>query len=297
MSTDPQQYDFAEFLTQPSFLRSSFSSQQSEGTGISLWDSAYTPATTPPTSDRRVEIRSISDVTTTLDLQSPITLSFTKGSKLFKLKYSKLVVCKDSLGAVRCIELSDPASLSGAFIHTFTNMKKPIPHLEQPSTSTHKSLRVCFLEDQNVQIAQTVFNTQPQYTFEKGSDCDKFQEAVLGVAVLFVAGVADIASKGRGEEAISQNLRVCRSTTGRLSLLFFANSQRKERKRYISLPVDSFDSVEPPKKNGKPVQFKLAADSELSAQMKALSILFIDNNDAKRICTLMQAAGVKISGR
>lgn len=295
MSTDPRMYDFGEFLSQSSPLRGSFSSQQSESTGLSFWDPAYTPATSPPTSERRSTTRSVSDVTTTVDLQSPVTLSFTKGSKLFKLKYSKLVVCKDNSGSIRCIELSDPASLSGAFVHTFINAKKPIPHLEQPATSTAKSLRVCFLEDQSVQLAQTVFATQPQYTFERGSDCDKFQEAVLGSAVLFVAGVAEIVSKGRGEEAISQNLRLCRSSTGKLSLLYFANSQRKERKRYMSLPVDAINSVEPPKKSSKPVQMKLAPSSELPAQLKALNVLFIDGSDAKRMCTLMQAAGVKIS--
>ncbi|KAK5945358.1 hypothetical protein PMZ80_002562 [Knufia obscura] len=297
MNTGPRLYDFAEFVSQPSPLRSSFGSQNSESTGLSFWDPAYTPATSPPASERGSAIRSASAVSTAVDLLSPVTLSFTKGSKLFKLKYSKVVVCKDVSGSIRCIELSDPSSLSGAFVHTFVNGRKPIPHLEQPATSTQKSLRVCFLEDQNVQVAQAVFNTQPQYTFERGSDCDKSQEAVLGVAVLFVAGVAEIVSKGRGEEAISQNLRICRSTTGALSLLFFANSQRKEKKRYYSLPVDAIDSVEPPKKSGKPVQMKLATSSELSAQLKALNILFIDGNDAKRMCTLMQAADVKITGR
>lgn len=298
MSNEIRFYDFAEFLQTQSPHRGSISSE-SETTGLSFWDPAYTgtPATSPPNSDRLRSDKSASDSSVTLDLSAPVTLTFTKGTKLFKLRYSKIDICKDSAGALRCIELSDAASLSGTFIHTFVNTKRPIPHLEQPETSSQKSLRVSFLDEQSVQIAQTVFNTQPRYTFEKGSDCDNFQEAVLGFAVIFAAGVAEISSKGRGEEAISQNIRICRQKSGSLSLLFFANSQRKEKKRYHSVPLDDIDSVEIPKKPAKPVVLKLAGSNDLTAQMKSLSIIFLDPNDVKRFCTLLQTSGVKVPPR
>jgi hypothetical protein len=55
---------------------------------------------------------------------------------------------------------------------------------------------------------------------------------------VFLAGVAEVKSKGRGEECISQNLRILRSKTGRQAILLFANSQRKEKKRYFSIPCE-----------------------------------------------------------
>ncbi|KAK5106997.1 hypothetical protein LTS08_001122 [Lithohypha guttulata] len=296
MNDDTTFYDFAEFL-QSSPTRGSASSA-SETTGLSFWDPAFTgtPATSPPNSERLMSSRSAIDITTTVDLTSPVTLSFNKGAKLFKLRYTKIDVCRDNAGTLRCIELSDPVSLSGVFIHTFVSTKRPIPHLEQPATLAQKSLRVSFLDEQTVQVAQTLFNTQPRYTFERTSDCDRFQEAVLGFAVIFAAGVAEISSKGRGEEAISQNIRVCRQKNGSLNLLFFANSQRKEKKRYLSVPVDAIDSLEVPKKMSKPVIFRLATSNDITAQMKTLSIVLLDGNDVKRLCTLLQASGVKVSG-
>lgn len=68
------------------------------------------------------------------------------------------------------------------------------------------------------------------------SDCIRFQEAMLQQQVVVVAGVAEIKSKGRGEECISQNLRVLRPATGGFSMFYFANSQRKEKKRYVCIP-------------------------------------------------------------
>ncbi|KAJ9662056.1 hypothetical protein H2198_001598 [Neophaeococcomyces mojaviensis] len=297
MTNEPRFYDFADFRQQQSPLRGSFSSQQSENTGLSFWDPTFTPATSPPTSEKQLSARSTSDVITTLELSAPVELSFTKGNKLFKFKYTKIDVCNDIAGSLRCIELNDPAMVSGSFIHTFTNARRPIPHLEQPAASTQRSLRVSFLEEQSVQIAQTVFPTQPRYTFEKSSDCDRFQEAVFGSSLLLVAGVAEISSKGRGEEAISQNLRVWKSKTGSSNLLYFANSQRKEKKRYTSLSVNSVDFVELPKKTGKPVHLKLIANGDLPTQLKNLSILFLDNNDARRFCTLLQTLGVTLTNR
>lgn len=296
MSADAKFYDFVDYRSQSSLQRSSYSSStfESDETGLAFWDPSYTPVTTPPTSDRQLSNKSSSDTTTTLDLEAPVTISFTKGSKLFKLKYAKIDVCKDTAGGLRCIELSDSVNAAGPFVHTFTNSRRPIPHLEQPATPTQRSLRISFLEDQTVQTAQTVFNTQPRYAFEKLSDCNRFQEEVLGQSLLFVAGVAEVSSKGRGEEAISQNLRVLKSKTGSISIVYFANSQRKEKKRYTSIALDSIDSGDQPKKSGKPVHLKLIASNELSTQLKSLSITFLDQNDAKRFCIIIQGAGVNL---
>jgi hypothetical protein len=100
-------------------------------------------------------------------LTRPVNIAFNKGSKLFKLRYAQIQLRRDVAGHLKCIELSDPAGLQSTFIHTFPGTKVPIPHLEQPVTSstTHIS-RVSFLEEQNVQTAQTLFQAQPQYTFE-----------------------------------------------------------------------------------------------------------------------------------
>jgi hypothetical protein len=68
------------------------------------------------------------------------------------------------------------------------------------------------------------------------TDCVRFQEALFARQIVFVAGVAEAKSKGRGEECISQNLRILRSRNGTQTIMFFANSQRKERKGYISIP-------------------------------------------------------------
>jgi hypothetical protein len=54
--------------------------------------------------------------------------------------------------------------------------------------------------------------------------------------VVFTAGIAEAKSKGRGEECISQNLRILRARNGRQVILFFTNSQRKEKKKYITVP-------------------------------------------------------------
>jgi hypothetical protein len=53
-----------------------------------------------------------------------------------------------------------------------------------------------------------------------------------------MAGIAEAKSKGRGEECISQNMRLLRGRHDRMVLLFFANSQRKDRKRYVSVPCE-----------------------------------------------------------
>lgn len=134
--------------------------------------------------------------------------------------------------------------------------KTPVPHLEQPVTSSQPHVsRISFLEEQTVQItSSTLFQAQPQYQFDawegkalsgttypgvhadRDADCVAFQEKLLDASIIFTAGMAEAKSKGRGEECISQNLRILRTRGGRQVILFFANSQRKEKKRYISIP-------------------------------------------------------------
>ena len=67
-------------------------------------------------------------------------------------------------------------------------------------------------------------------------DCVQFQENLLASKLIFIAGMAEAKSKGRGEECISQNLRILRAQNGKRVMLFFANSQRHELKRYVSIP-------------------------------------------------------------
>ena len=54
--------------------------------------------------------------------------------------------------------------------------------------------------------------------------------------MMFIGGMAEAKSKGRGEECISQNLRILRGQNGKRVMLFFANSQRGGLKRYVSIP-------------------------------------------------------------
>ena len=67
-------------------------------------------------------------------------------------------------------------------------------------------------------------------------DCTQFQELLFAAKLVFIAGIAEAKSKGRGEECISQNLRILRGRNDRQVILFFANSQRREKKRYVSIP-------------------------------------------------------------
>ena len=102
-----------------------------------------------------------------MPLTKPVHISFSKGSKLFRLKYAQIQLRRDGAGQLKQIELSDPGGLQSAFAHSFPGTKIPIPHLEQPVTSgTAHISRISFLEEQNVQTAQTLFQAQPQYAFE-----------------------------------------------------------------------------------------------------------------------------------
>lgn len=109
-------------------------------------------------------------------------------------------------------------------------------------------------------------------------DCVRFQELLLSSKLVFIAGIAEAKSKGRGEECISQNLRLLRGRHERLTLLFFANSQRKERKRYVSVPLNCIDKIDVPKKTSKPVLLYLRPNFEILAEMKVLYFHFLDDD-------------------
>lgn len=235
-------------------------------------------------------LKSISD-SVTLDLHHPVTVSFTKGSRLFKLKFTRVGVAKDPAGGVRCIELGEGPDSTGAFIHTFPNTRLPIPHIEQPIVSNKApAYVVSFLDEQTVQTAGTLFSAQPHYTFDDREDWIRFQETLLNQTLVFVAGIAEAKSRGRGEECISQNLRIFKTRTGKQSILLFTNSQRKrEQKKYISISLDGVDQIEQPKKASKPILLKLRANNELLTQLKALQIQFLDENGKSNL-NLSQAS-------
>lgn len=107
--------------------------------------------------------------------------------------------------------------------------------------------------------------------------------------------MAEAKSKGRGEECISQNLRILRGQNGKRVMLFFANSQRGQFKRYVSIPcecclllickdrlltvaVNCVEKVKPPKKPGRPVVVELNPNFDILSQMRTLSIEFLDND-------------------
>lgn len=112
---------------------------------------------------------------------------------------------------------------------------------------------------------------------------------------MFIGGVAEAKSKGRGEECISQNLRIFRDRHNKHFILFFANSQRKEKKRYVSIPgecqgpglpdepgltgpVNCVEHVDPGKKSGRPVSLQFLPNFDTITQMKVLQIRFLDEN-------------------
>ncbi|KAJ5095928.1 hypothetical protein NUU61_005284 [Penicillium alfredii] len=224
-----------------------------------------------------------------LELNPSVTISFLKGGQLFKLRYSYIDVCKDATGALKCLELGGGVGQQSPFIHAFNNTKLPVPHLEHPKSSGEYPLRVSFLEQQTVQTARTVFMTQLSYKFESWDDCVQFQELLLGSKLVFLAGIAEAKSKGRGEECISQNLRILRGHNNKRVMLFFANSQRKELKRYVSIPLNCIGSFKPPKKAGRPVALDLQPNFDILAQMRNLQVEFLDDDDRKSFCQLLSS--------
>ncbi|KAJ5721302.1 uncharacterized protein N7483_009236 [Penicillium malachiteum] len=233
------------------------------------------PATSPGS---RKQSWQLYDDVVRLELNPHMTVSFVKSGQLFKLPYTYIDVCKDSMGALKCLELGGGLGQQAPFVHAFHNTKLPVPHLEHPKDSADYPLRVSFLEHQTVQTASVIFMTQLSYRFENWEDCVQFQELLLCSKMMFIGGMAEAKSKGRGEECISQNLRILRGHNGRRVMLFFANSQRKELKRYV---------FKPPKKVGRPVVVDLNPNFEILAQMRNLTIHFLDDNDCQRFCQLL----------
>ncbi|RDW81567.1 uncharacterized protein DSM5745_05124 [Aspergillus mulundensis] len=252
------------------------------------------PAGVSPASRPRDREGSLNDEVARLPLNPAVTVSFVRSARLFKLRYTTITIRKDFTGALKCLELGGAVGQQTAFLHSFNTTRLPVPHLEHPKTSSEPlspaSLRVSFLDEQTVQTGATVFATQLSYTFEDWTDCVHFQELILASRIVFIAGIAEAKSKGRGEECISQNLRILRQdATGKLVILFFANSLRRGGKRYVSIPVNCIDSVTPGKNSRRPVVLQLQPNFDHLAQMKTLSILFLDADDQKAFCEFLAA--------
>lgn len=129
--------------------------------------------------------------------------------------------------------------------------------------------------------------------------------------------MAEAKSKGRGEECISQNLRILRGHNGKRVMLFFANSQRRELKRYVSIPcklfhfypgpdppplpqvtllttlVNCIGSIKPPKKAGRPALLDLNPNFEILSQMRNLTIQFLDDDGQ---CTFLKFCSFRTIG-
>ncbi|CAG8132309.1 unnamed protein product [Penicillium salamii] len=234
------------------------------------------PTTSPGSSSRKQSWQFYDDVVR-LVLTPSVQISFVKNGQLFKLHYTFIDVCKDSTGALRCLELGGGLGQQSPFVHGFSNTKLPVPHLEHPKSGDDYPLRVSFMDQQTVHTAHTVFLTQLSYKFENWDDCVRFQELLLCSKLMFIGGMAEAKSKGRGEECISQNLRILRGHNGKRVILYFANSQRRELKRYVSIPLNCIGGIKPPKKPGRPATVELNPNFEILAQMRNLTIQFLDD--------------------
>ncbi|KAJ6079246.1 hypothetical protein N7467_008999 [Penicillium canescens] len=244
------------------------------------------PATSPGSSSRKQSWQSYDDVVR-LELTPSVQISFVKQGQLFKLKYTYIDVCKDATGALRCLELGGGLGQQTPFVHGFSNTKLPVPHLEHPKAGDDYPLRVSFMEQQTIQAAHTVFMTQLSYKFENWNDCVRFQEILLGSKLIFIGGMAEAKSKGRGEECISQNLRILHGHNGKRVMLFFANSQRRELKRYVSIPLNCVAGIKPPKKAGRPATLDLNPNFEILSQMRTFTVQFLDDDDCKDFCQML----------
>ncbi|CDM33649.1 hypothetical protein CBS147339_4087 [Penicillium roqueforti] len=244
------------------------------------------PATSPGSSSRKQSWQFYDEVVR-LELTPSVQISFVKNGQLFKLKYKFIDICKDSTGALRCLELGGGLGQQTPFIHGFSNTKLPVPHLEHPKSGDDYPLRVSFMDQQTVQTGSTVFMTQLSYKFDHWDDCVRFQELMLCSKLIFIGGMAEAKSKGRGEECISQNLRILRGHNGKRVMLFFANSQRRELKRYVSIPLNCIGSIKPPKKAGRPALLDLNPNFEILCQMRNLTIQFLDDDDCAAFCQML----------
>ncbi|OJJ40841.1 hypothetical protein ASPWEDRAFT_145900 [Aspergillus wentii DTO 134E9] len=266
---------------------SSFSSSTRSSESASfVFPPPLSPGTSSPGS-RKPSFYSLHDEIVRMQMNSSVTISFLRNHKLFKLRYTHIDICKDAAGALKCLELGGGVGQQTAFLHTFHNTKLPVPHVEHPKLPDEPSLRISFLDEQTVQTAHTVFTTQLSYTFEDWRDCIQFQELILASKLVFIAGIAEAKSKGRGEECISQNIRILQGHNGKLVMLFFANSQRKEQKRYVSIPLNCIGKVTPGKKAGRPVVLQLQPNFDILAQLKVLHIQFLDDSDRIRFCQFL----------
>ncbi|KAJ6138140.1 hypothetical protein N7471_004626 [Penicillium samsonianum] len=244
------------------------------------------PATSPGSSSRKQSWQFYDEVVR-LELTPSVQISFLRNGQLFKLKYTFIDICKDSTGALKCLELGGGLGQQTPFIHGFSNTKLPVPHLEHPKSGDDYPLRVSFMDQQTVQTSSTVFLTQLSYKFDHWDDCVRFQELLLGSKLIFIGGMAEAKSKGRGEECISQNLRILRGHNGKRVMLFFANSQRRELKRYVSIPLNCIGSIKPPKKAGRPALLDLSPNFEILCQMRNLTIQFLDDDDCATFCQML----------
>ncbi|KAL1962574.1 hypothetical protein VTN77DRAFT_9367 [Rasamsonia byssochlamydoides] len=287
-------YDFEDWPDWP--LRNSqrvscmSSATQDSETASLLSLSQFPPPPSPTvtsTSDKGKSPQSPTGEVIRLDLNPSVTISFARKSRLFRIQYGYINICKDASGNLRCLELGGSVGQQSPFVHSFNNSKLPVPHLEQPRLSNETSYRVSFLEEQTVQTAQTVFTSQLSYTFDDWDDCVRFQEILLASELVFIAGIAEAKSKGRGEECISQNLRVLRGRHDRKVILFFANSQRRERKKYVSIPLNCIDHLDVPKKASRPVSLHLRPNFEILAEMKVLHIQFLEENEREKFTELV----------
>ncbi|KAL4893830.1 hypothetical protein BDV59DRAFT_24500 [Aspergillus ambiguus] len=267
-------------------------STRSSGSASLISSPQFPPPLSPATSPgswSRPSPANYYDEIVRLPLSPAVTVSFVRSSKLFRLRYTYIDVRKDAGGSLKSLELGGGVGQQTPFVHTFHTTKLPVPHLEHPILPDEPCLRISFLEDQTIQTAHTVFTTQLSYTFEEWQDCVQLQELILASKLVFIAGIAEAKSKGRGEECISQNLRILRGSHGRQVMLFFANAQRRELKRYVSIPLNCVGSVTPPRRAGRPVVLDLRPNFEILAEMRTLQIQFLDDGDRIRFCQFVEA--------
>ncbi|OQD70655.1 hypothetical protein PENDEC_c022G04466 [Penicillium decumbens] len=276
--------DYHEWASNSSRRESIISTSTVSSTSTSIL--FQTPSTSSGSNSRKQSWQSYDDVVR-LELNPSMTVSFVKSGQLFRLRYTFIDLCKDSTGALKCLELGGGLGQQTSFVHAFHNTKLPVPHLEHPKEDSKYPLRITFLEQQTIQAAHVVFMTQLSYTFENWDDCRQFQELLLCSKMIFIGGMAEAKSKGRGEECISQNLRILRGQNGKRVMLFFANSQRGGLKRYVSIPLNCVAKVKPPKKPGRPVVIELDPNFDILSVMRNITIQFLDNNDCEDFVQLL----------
>ncbi|KAE8351142.1 hypothetical protein BDV28DRAFT_137733 [Aspergillus coremiiformis] len=293
MSRPQNFFDVEDWPLPPARRQSTVSSSTQSSSSASFISTSFppvsppTPATSSPGRSRQASCQSMYDEVIRLSLNPAVTISFVRSHMQFKLRYTYIDIHKDAAGSLKSFVLGGAIGQQSPFVHTFNATKLPVPHLEHPKLPNEPSLRISFMEEQTVQSTNTVFTSQLSYTFEDWKDCVQFQELILAANLIFIAGIAEARSKGRGEECISQNLRILRGCNGKEVLLFFANSQRKELKRYVSVPVNCIGRVQPPKKPGRPVVIHLLPNFEHLSQMKSLQIQFLDDGDSYSFCQFL----------